>query len=73
MSQVERHFRLRVPPEVKRWVEQQAQTNRRSMTAQIIVVLERAMQTTAGNSFQATPAVVPERDALAGGSSHQRY
>lgn len=42
MSRDDPHFRLRIPADLKARVEEAARQSRRSVTAEIIVALERA-------------------------------
>jgi plasmid stability protein len=44
MSRDDLHFRLRIPEEIKEWVRVQAEANRRSMTSEIVFLLETAMK-----------------------------
>ena len=53
MSREDSHFRLRIPPDLKERVAGQARTNRRSITAEIIVALEKVFPETAAGGEQA--------------------
>lgn len=62
-------FKLNIPVDLKRWVAAEAAKSMRSQSAQIIFLLREKMQTTAGNSLQATdPAVAVNTAALQGGN-----
>jgi len=50
MSREDQHFRLRIPELVKAWVKEQADMNRRSMTAQIVFILEDEMKKEKGEA-----------------------
>lgn len=38
-------FNFRIPPEVKDWLEKQAATNNRSVSGELLTILQRAMRT----------------------------
>ncbi|WP_107327496.1 Arc family DNA-binding protein [Agrobacterium pusense] len=44
MKQQDPQLRLRIPENVKDWVKEKADANRRSMTSEIVFVLETAMK-----------------------------
>jgi hypothetical protein len=44
VSREDAQVRLRIPDEVKAWVQKVADDNRRSMTAQIVFILEKEMK-----------------------------
>lgn len=44
MSRDDLHFRLRIPKDIKSWVKETASNNRRSMTSEIVFILETAMK-----------------------------
>jgi hypothetical protein len=44
LAREDAHFRLRIPDDVRAWVQKTAEENRRSMTGQIIFILEKEMK-----------------------------
>lgn len=52
MAREDLHFRLRIPEDIKSWIRDRAETNRRSMTSEIVFILETAMK----NEKSGTPA-----------------
>jgi hypothetical protein len=75
MAREDAHFRLRIPSELRKWVEEQSARNLRSMTSEIVLAIrEKAERMAAGPSPEkANPAVTPNETALAGGSSTHGY
>ncbi|WP_369521930.1 Arc family DNA-binding protein [Brucella anthropi] len=50
MSRDDLHFRLRIPEGIKTWIKEKAGENRRSMTSEIIFILETAMKKEKGEA-----------------------
>lgn len=66
MAREDLHFRLRIPDSLKAQVEQSAQENRRSMTAEIIARLEASFDAPSREEFELTKKWAQEflREAL---------
>lgn len=68
-------FGLRLPVDLKTWIEREAKRNRSSQNSEIIRAvrerMERKVEAVAGESLQAEPATVPNRTALQGGPATQ--
>lgn len=50
MSKNDPYVRLRIPEDIKQWVMDAAKSNRRSMTSEIVFLLETAMQKKKGEA-----------------------
>lgn len=64
-------FGLRLPPDAKAWVEDQARRYGSSQNAEIVRAVRERMErakVVAGDSLPADPATVPNRAALPGGA-----
>lgn len=68
MARGDAEMRIRVPHDVKAWVEAQAKASDRSQTAQIVHVLKSA-RAAGGNLGGAAPAAGGENAALERGAS----
>jgi len=44
MKQTDAQLRIRIPPDVKSWLEQEAARNLRSMSAEIVIILRDKME-----------------------------
>ncbi len=50
MSRNDPYVRLRIPEDIKQWVTDTAKSNRRSMTSEIVFILETAMKKEKGEA-----------------------
>lgn len=51
MSRNDPYIRLRIPEEIKEWAMEAAKANRRSMTSEIVFILETAMKKEKGEAL----------------------
>ncbi|PWJ75262.1 Arc-like DNA binding dprotein [Pseudaminobacter salicylatoxidans] len=56
MSRTDPQISLRVPPDVKKWLSQQASRNMRSLNAEVVMAIKEKMATTGLEFGDADPA-----------------
>ncbi|CAB4324928.1 Arc family DNA-binding protein [Brucella sp. 191011898] len=70
MARIDEHFRLRIPAQTKKWIRDQARENMRSMTAEILFILNERMNGATGEGLRnSAPVASSNNTALQGGAS----
>jgi len=63
MARIDEHFRLRIPTQTKEWIRDRARKNMRSMTAEILFILNERMNVATGEGLRNSAPVASSNNA----------